>query len=129
MPLRGCLNLERSYRVMPYTYEQLREMTVVELRGIAAEIKHEAVQGYTQLNKEHLLVALCKALNIDAHIHHRAAKVVAVDKTKIKSKMKELKKRRDVALKGHDHSQLKAVRHEMHELRRTLRKAVDTPAK
>ncbi len=35
------------------------------------------MQGYTQLNKEHLLVALCKALNIPIHEHHDA---VGVDK-------------------------------------------------
>ncbi len=112
---------------MPYTYEQLKEMTVADLREIAKGIKHDAVKGYTQLNKEHLLVALCKALNIEAHVHHRKAPATGVDKSKIKAQINELKKRRDVALGAHDHVQLKAVRRQIHELRRVLRK-VPAPA-
>ena len=50
---------------MAYTFDQLKGMTVAQLREIAAGIEHEAVKGYTQLNKEHLLTALCTALNID----------------------------------------------------------------
>jgi hypothetical protein len=107
---------------MSYTYDQLKEKTVAELREIAAGIKHEAVQGYTQLNKEHLLAALCKALNLDMHVH-RKGKAAGVSKSDIKSQMKELKKKRDAALKAHDHAQLKAVRRQMHEMRRALRKA------
>jgi hypothetical protein len=106
---------------MPHTYEELKGKTVAELREIAAGIKHEAVQGYTQLNKEHLLVALCKALNIDTHAH-RKVKAAGVDKSSIKAQMKELKKKRKAALSAHDHDQLKAVRRQMHELKRALRK-------
>ena len=50
---------------MTHTYEELKKKTIAELREIAKEIQHEAVQGYTQLNKEHLLPAVCKALGID----------------------------------------------------------------
>ncbi|MBP1608559.1 MAG: hypothetical protein H6Q04_794, partial [Acidobacteria bacterium] len=49
---------------MAHTYKELKEKTVAELREIASGIEHEAVKGYTQLNKEHLLVALCTALNL-----------------------------------------------------------------
>ena len=52
---------------MAHTYEELKKQTVAELREIAAGMSHEALQGYTQLNKEHLLVALCRALNLDMH--------------------------------------------------------------
>ena len=107
---------------MSYTYDELKGKTVAELREIAAGIKHEAVQGYTQLNKEHLLAAMCKALNIDMHVHHKA-KAAGVDKGRVKSQLKELKKKRDAALQAHDHKQLKDVRRQMHELRRSLRKA------
>ena len=58
---------------MPHTYEELKKKTIAELREIAKDLQHEAVQGYTQLNKEHLLPALCKALGIDSHAHHAAA--------------------------------------------------------
>ncbi len=105
---------------MAHTYEELKNKTVAELREIAAGVAHDAVQGYTQLNKEHLLAALCKALNIDMHEHR---KVVGVDKTAVKNQIKELKKKRDGALDAHDHVQLKAIRHEIHELKRKLHKA------
>ncbi len=108
---------------MSHTFEQLKSMTVAELREIAAGIEHEAVKGYTQLNKEHLLVALCKALNIEMHAHHKAP-AAGIDKAQVKSQLKELKKQRDAFLESLDHAQLRAVRHQMHELRRKLRKSV-----
>ena len=49
---------------MAHTYHELKKMTVAELREIAKEIPHDAVQGYSQMNKDHLLVAICKALNV-----------------------------------------------------------------
>jgi len=76
---------------MDYTFDDLKHKKVAELREIAKEMDHEEVQGYTQLNKEHLLEAICKALNIDMHVHHE---VVGVDKSVIKSQIKGLKKER-----------------------------------
>ncbi|HFE64278.1 MAG TPA: hypothetical protein ENK14_07685, partial [Caldithrix sp.] len=52
---------------MTYTFKELKKKTAAELKEIAAGIEHEAVQGYTQLNKEHLIEAICKALNIDMY--------------------------------------------------------------
>ncbi len=104
---------------MAYTYEELREKTAAELKEIAAGIEHEAVQGYTQMNKDHLLKAICTALNIDMHVHH---KVTGIDKTAIKRQIRELKKERDKALEAHDHKQLKAVRTQIKRLKRTLRR-------
>ena len=113
---------------MEYTFDQLKGMTVAQMREIASGIEHEAVKGYTQLNKEHLLEALCKALNIDTHTRHKS-KVAGSDKAKIKAKMKALKVKRDEALEAHDHAQLKKIRRELHSLRRTLRKAASVAAK
>ena len=113
---------------MEYTYDQLKHMKVTELREIAAGMEGQAVQGYTQLNKEHLLAALCEALNIDTHTRHKA-KASALDKAAIKSRIKALKEQRDTALEAHDHAQLKTVRRQMHELRRSLRKAAATAVK
>jgi len=104
---------------MDYTYEQLRHKTVAELREIAKGIESEAVQGYTQLNKEHLVVAISKALGIK-HEHHD---VVGVDKASIKSRIRELKQKRDEALSAHDHDQLKIVRRTIHRLKRQIHKA------
>jgi hypothetical protein len=113
---------------MPHTYDELKGKTVAELREIAAGIKHEAVQGHTQMNKEHLLAALCKALNLDMHVHRKVA-AAGQNKSQIKSQIKELKKKRGIALQAHDHAQLKTVRHQMHELRRALRRAAVPAAK
>ncbi len=104
---------------MEYTFEQLKHKTVADLREIAKGIEHEAVQGYTQLNKEHLLVAISKALGIK-HEHHE---VVGVDKASIKSRIKDLKKKRDEAIAAHDHGQLKTVRRTIHRLKRQIHKA------
>jgi hypothetical protein len=107
---------------MQYTFDQLKGLTVAQLREIAAGIEHEAVKGYTQLNKEHLLAAICTALTIDTHVRHKS-KVAGRTKAEIKAHMKELKHKRDDALEAHDHAALKAVRRQLHELRHSMRKA------
>jgi len=104
---------------MAYTYEQLKHMTVADLREIAKGTDGEIVQGYTQLNKEHLVVALAQALGIQ-HEHHD---VVGVDKAAIKSRIRELKQKREAALAAHDHEQLKIVRRTIHRLKRQIHKA------
>ena len=106
---------------MTYTFKELKKKTAAELKEIAAGIEHEAVQGYTQLNKEHLIEAICKALNIDMYEHHHA---VGVDKTGIKTRIKELKNERDKALKAHDSRKLKEIRKEIKKLKNKLRRAM-----
>ena len=107
---------------MAETYEELKKKTVDELREMAKGIDHEAVKGYTQMNKEHLLPAICKALGIDSHVHHHAHSAKAgVDKSGLKAKLRELKSARDKALQAHDHAQLKSVRRQMHSVNRKLR--------
>ena len=101
------------------TYEQIKHKTVAELRDMAKGIDHEAVQGYTQMNKDHLLVALSKALGIQ-HEHHS---VVGVDKSSIKSRIRELKTQREAAIAAHDNAQLKVVRRTIHRLKRRIHKA------
>jgi len=103
-----------------HTYEELKQKTVAQLREIASGIEHDAVKGASQMNKEHLLTALCTALAIDMHIHHH---VEGVNKSEIKAKIRELKKQRDGALVAHDHKQLKVVRREIHQLKRRLHRA------
>ena len=103
---------------MAYTYDELKGKTVQELRDIAKTTEHEAVQGAMQMNKDHLLPALCKALGIDAHEHHHA---VGIDKPAIKAKIRELKKQRTAALEAHDNVKLKSVRRHIHSLNRQIR--------
>ena len=101
------------------TYEQLRHKTLAELRDMAKSSEHEAVQGHTQMNKEHLVVALAKALGIQ-HEHHAA---VGIDKSSIKARIRELKTQRAAALEAHDSAQLKVVRRSIHRLKRRIHKA------
>ena len=104
---------------MAYTYEELRHKTLADLRDIAKDIQHDAVQGYTQMNKEHLVGALAKALGIQ-HTHHD---VVGIDKSSIKARIRQLKTQRTAALQAHDHAQLKVVRRTIHRLKRQIHKA------
>lgn len=104
---------------MAYTYHDLHGKTIDELREIAKGVENqEAVQGYSQMNKQHLLPALCKALGIDTRDHHA---VVGIDKPAIKSKMRELKKQRDAAVEAHDRGKLKSIRRHLHSLNRQIR--------
>ena len=102
-----------------YTYDELKKKTVAEMRAIAKGLDREAVKGYSQLNKEHLLPLLCKALGIEAHQHHELKD--DFDKSAIKAKMRELKAARTAALEAHDKVQLKAVRRHLLSLNHQIR--------
>ena len=65
--------------------------------------------------------AICKALNLDMHVHHD---VVGIDKTKIKRQIKELKVKRDQALEKKDKKALVEAREQIHKLKRKLRSAM-----
>ena len=106
---------------MPFTYHELKGKTVGELREIAKGIQHEAVQGYTQLNKDHLLVALAKALNLSTHEHHAVGNF---DKSEIKAKMRSLKKDLNVALEAGDQAKVKALRRQVHSLNHEIRRHI-----
>jgi hypothetical protein len=101
-----------------YTYEELKAKTVNELREIAKGVQHDAVQGALQMNKDHLLPALCTALGIDTQEHHA---VHGIDKGGIKTKMRELKVQRTAALDAHDSAQVRSLRRQIHRLNRQIR--------
>lgn len=103
---------------MAYTYHELKEKTVVELRDIAKETGHDDLKGAAQMNKEHLLPVLCRVLGVDTHEHHV---VTGIDKAGIKARMRELKKQRDAALDAHDSVQLRSIRRQMHRLNHQIR--------
>jgi folylpolyglutamate synthase/dihydropteroate synthase len=103
---------------MAQTYHDLKVKTVAELRDLAKDLKHDAVQGYSQMNKDRLLPALCRALNIDMLEHHVA---VGLDKVAVKARMRELKHKRQEALDAHDHPSLKNIRRQLHALNRQIR--------
>jgi hypothetical protein len=104
---------------MAYTYHELKSKTIQDLRALAKGVENqEAVQGYSQMNKEHLLPALCKALGVDTHEHHE---VVGLDKPSVKAKMRELKQQREAALEAHDGERLKSIRRQLHHYNRQIR--------
>ena len=81
-------------------------------------MQHEAVQGFTQMNKDHLLPALGKALGIDMHEHYT---VTGIDKPAIKAKMRELQRKKEAAVAAGDHGLLKQIRRQIHGLNRQIR--------
>jgi hypothetical protein len=106
---------------MSYTLKELKGKTAAQLKEIAASIENEAVKGYTQMNKEHLIKAICNALGIHIHEH---LEVKGLDRSGLKAKIKTLKKERDKVLEARDHKQLKVIRHHIKEYKKKLRKAV-----
>ncbi len=106
---------------MAYTFDELKKMSAVQLKEIAAGIDHDAVHGYSTMHKEDLINAICEALGIEAHEHHR---VVGIDKGKIKKRIRELKMERDKALEENNKTELKRVRRKIHALKRKLRRAM-----
>ena len=103
---------------MAYTYHELKGKTIQELRDVAKDLEDEAVKGASQMNKDHLLPALCQALGIDAHEH---GAVVGIDKAAIKAQMRELRQQRAAALERHDPAQLRTVRRQLHSLNHQIR--------
>jgi hypothetical protein len=103
---------------MAHTYEELKHKTIAELRELAKGLQHDAVQGYTQMNKDHLLPALCKALGIESHEHHAA---VGDAKLATKAKMRQIKAACEEAQAAGDHDRLHRLRREYHHLNHALR--------
>jgi hypothetical protein len=103
---------------MAHTYDELKGKTVAELR----EIAKDAVKGSSQMNKEHLLPALCAALGIEMHAHHE---VHGIDRAAVKAQIRSLKAERDRALDVHDHMRLKSIRRQMHHLNHQIRAHMD----
>ncbi|MFB3890756.1 MAG: hypothetical protein ACE15C_01905 [Phycisphaerae bacterium] len=104
-----------------YKYDQLKVMTVAQLRDIAKGIQNDALEGYTTMHKDHLLPILCKVLGIPTHhIAHGA------EKTRIKGEIRKLKAARDEATKAGKADQLAAIRHNIHVLKRKLRVMAET---
>ncbi len=105
---------------MELTFKELKKKRVAELREIAAGMDSKEIEGYTQLTKDQLLKAVCKALKLDMHEHH---KVVGLDKAAIKQQIRSLKKKRDKALEAHNKIELKDIRTKIKNFKKQLRRA------
>ena len=106
---------------MAYTYDELSKMTVTQLRHIADGIEHEATKGHSVMHKEQLLPALCKALGIEFHAHH---KVVGIDKGSLKAEIRKLKTERTATIQKKDYKHLKEIRRQIHDLKHRIRKSI-----
>ena len=107
---------------MAYTFHDLKSKTVAQLRDLAKTVENEELKGAQQMNKDHLLPVLCKALGIDTHEHHHA---VGIDKPALKAKIKALKTQRADALAKHDHDLLRNVRRQIHRINRDIRRHLE----
>ena len=103
---------------MALTFHELKGKTLAQLRDIAKDVKDERVQGFSQMNKEHLLPALCQSLGIAVREHHG---VTGIDKGSVKSQLRELKRQREAALETHDHEALHSLRRQIHHLNHQIR--------
>lgn len=110
---------------MAYTFHELKLMTLAQLRDLAKDLEHDAIKGYTQMNKDHLLPALCTALGIDAHEHHAAHGEL---KLAAKQRMRELRAKKQEAIAAGDRGLLKSIRREYHHLNHRLRVDARRPA-
>ena len=97
-------------------WHELEKMKVTDLREMAKE-KLE-ITGVSGLHKDELVEKLAHALGIEKP--HKVA--VGGDKTKIKQQIRALKAQRAEALSAHDKEALHTTRHEIHKLKRKLRK-------
>ena len=99
-----------------YKYEQLKDMTVVQLREIAQGIQNAELEGHSTMHKDHLLPLLCKVLNIPTHhIAHGERKA------QIRATIRKMEARRDECLKARNYDQLSVVRRQIHVLKHKLR--------
>jgi hypothetical protein len=104
-----------------YTYDQLKNMTVVQLREMVPTLPNqEALEGYSTMHKDHLLPLMCKVLGI--HIHHAA---VGSEKARMKAAVRRLKVKRDEMTAADKGDQLPAIRQQLHVLKRKLRRLAD----
>jgi len=105
---------------MTHTFPKLKNKTLAELKEIAAGTEPQ-VQGYTQMNKEHLLEAICKVLNIEMHVHHE---VKGIDKVAVKAKIREWRKKRDEALAAGDRKSMRLALDHIYNTKHPLPKSM-----
>jgi hypothetical protein len=97
-------------------WHALEKMKVTDLQEMAKEKLDET--GLSALHKAELVEKLAHAMGIEKP--HKV--VMGVNKTGIKQEIRRLKTKREEAAAAHDKATLAATRHEIHRLKRRLRK-------
>jgi hypothetical protein len=97
-------------------WHELEKMKVTDLREMAKEKLQ--MEGVSAKHKDELVEALANAMGIERP--HKVAMGGA--KTKIKQEIRALKAKRAEALEQHDHEALHKTRHDIHKLKRKLRR-------
>jgi hypothetical protein len=101
-------------------FKDLEKMTVTKLREEAA--KFEDVKGVSGMKKDQLIDILCQKLDV----HRPEKKVVGVDKTMLKARMRALKVKREQAVAEHDHQLVKDIRARIKVYKRSIRRHMVT---
>ncbi len=101
-------------------FKDLEKMTVTKLREEAG--KFEDVQGVSGMKKDQLIDILCQKLDVQRPVK----KVVGVDKSVLKERMRALKVKREQAASEHDHEALKDIRRRIKVYRRSIRRHIVT---
>lgn len=99
-------------------WHELNKHRVADLREMMKEHRPE-VQGVMSMKKEQIVGMLAEALGIEPP----KKVVVGVDKSTIKTKIRQHRALRQQALEAGDHAELRAQRRTIHGLKRRLRKA------
>ena len=99
-------------------YHDLQKTRVVDLREMMKEHLPE-VKGITGLKKDELIEQLADKLGIEKPHKHVAA---GLGKRAIKAEIRELKLKRQAALKAKEYDELKKFRRQIHRRKRRLRR-------
>lgn len=99
-------------------WHELNKHRVADLREMMKEHLPQ-VQGVMSMKKEQIVGMLAEALGIEPP----KKVVVGIDKTAIKSKIREHKTLRQKAIEAGDHDELRKQRRKIHGLKHELRKA------
>jgi hypothetical protein len=97
-------------------WHELEKMKVTDLREMAKDKFN--LTGVTGLNKAALVEAIAKEMGIEKP--HKVAE--GANKTQIKQAIRAMKVKRNAAQEQHDKAAMNEARHEIHKLRRKLRK-------
>ena len=99
-------------------YHELEKTTVSRLRELLKE-QDPDITGVSGLKKQELVVLLAAKLGVAAP----QKVVVGVDKATLKKQIRACKAQRDAAILERDKARIKDTRRQLHQLRRSLRKA------